>query len=248
MADAARERAIELAALPEAGIPPDGAGYLLRRDPLTQGRAVLERRCLGCHVFDGRGLGEQSAPDLAQYGTRGWIRGLLENPRSPTYFGKVPDCEGMDEWKRNSKLDAKQLDAVADFVASFARIPADTTPDEWLSSPEVARHPGLKPFEKECGTCHAIDGFTEGGTRDATGLFTWGSPAWIARMVRKPGAADRYGFLGEHQKMPAFGTDQLSENDLNMVIRYLQGDYPRPAERRDSGSERLTLGLNPKMP
>jgi mono/diheme cytochrome c family protein len=197
---------------------------------------VLERRCLGCHVLDGRGLGEQSAPDLAHYGTRGWIRGLLENPRSPTYFGKVPDCDGMDEWKKNSKLDARQLDAVADFVASFARIPPDTTPDEWLASPEVAQHAGLEPFQKECGKCHAIEGFTEGGTRESTGLFGWGSPAWIARMVRKPGADDRYGFLGEHQRMPAFGPDQVSDNDLNMVIRYVQGDYPRSATPPAPGS------------
>ena len=54
-ADAARQRAIYLAGLPEVGIPPDGSGYLLRRDPLTQGRNVLERRCLGCHVFEGKG-------------------------------------------------------------------------------------------------------------------------------------------------------------------------------------------------
>ena len=37
-ADAARERALELASLPDAGIPPDGAVYVLRRDPLTQGQ------------------------------------------------------------------------------------------------------------------------------------------------------------------------------------------------------------------
>jgi ubiquinol-cytochrome c reductase cytochrome b subunit len=40
-------------------------------------------------------------------------------------------------------------------------------------------------------------------------------------MVRKPGAADRYGFLAEHRKMPAFGTDRVSDNDIDMVIRYL---------------------------
>ena len=43
--------------------------------------------------------------------------------------------------------------------------------------------------------------------------------------IRKPSAADRYGYLGEHQKMPGFAADQLSENDVNMVIRYLRGDY-----------------------
>jgi ubiquinol-cytochrome c reductase cytochrome b subunit len=158
----------------------------------------------------------------------------------------------MDEWKKNSKLDAKQLDVVADFVASFARISPDATPDEWLASPEVAKHPGLEPFQKECGSCHAIEGFTEGGTRDATGLFAWGSPAWIARMVRKPGASDRYGFLGEHQKMPEFGQDQLSENDLNMVIRYLQGDYSRPSTARapgsGSGAPRLTSSAGSSPP
>src|SRR5262249_44216382 len=148
-ADAARERALTLASLPDVGIPPDGAGYLLRRDPLTQGKAVLDRRCLGCHVYEGRGIGEQSAPPLAGFGTRSWIRGLLDNPRSPAYFGKVPGCDGMAEWKKTSKLDAKQLDAVAEFVASFAKIPPDTTPDEWLAAPEVAKHPGLEPFQKE---------------------------------------------------------------------------------------------------
>ena len=164
-ADAVRERALELASLPEAGIPPDGATYLLRRDPMTQGKAVLERRCLGCHVLGGQGMGEQSAPDLANYGTRAWLRGLLENPQSTAYFGKVPDCDGMNEWKKNSKLNSKQLDAIADFVASFAEIPAGMTPDEWLSSPGVAEHPGLEPFQKECGTCHLIEGFTDGEAR-----------------------------------------------------------------------------------
>jgi ubiquinol-cytochrome c reductase cytochrome b subunit len=234
-ADVARRRALELAELPEVGIPPDGAAYLLRRDPLTQGKAVFERRCLGCHVLDGRGLGEQSAADLVGYGTRAWIRGLLDNPQSPRYFGKVPGCDGMAEWKRTSKLDARQLDAVADFVASFARIRADTTPDEWLASDDVAKHPGLESFQKECGTCHAIEGLTEGGMRDAPGLFAWGSPGWIARMIRKPGASDRYGFLAEHRKMPAFDADQVSDNDIDMVFRYLKGDYPRTSCASPSG-------------
>ena len=44
-------------------------------------------------------------------------------------------------------------------------------------------------------------------------------------MIRKPNASDRYGFLKAKQKMPAFGSDQLTPNDLEMVIRYLQGDY-----------------------
>ena len=176
--------------------------YVLRRDPLTHGRAVLERRCLGCHFDDGKGTGKQTASDLEGFGSRAWIRGLLEDPKSPAYFGKVPQCDGMVEWKKSTKLKGKQLDDVADFVASFARIDADQTPEEWLNSPEVADHPGSAPFEKECGTCHVVDGLTEGGLRDAPKLFAWGSPQWIARMIRKPNAADLYGFLEKDQKCP----------------------------------------------
>ena len=227
-ADAARERAIQLAGSPEAGIPPDGSSYLLRRDPLTHGVAVLERRCLGCHVLEGKGSGTQTASELAGFGSRAWIRGLLENPQSAAYFGKVPECDGMAEWKKGSKLKGKALDDVADFVASFAGIAPDTTSEEWLSSPGVSDHPGNAPFVKECGTCHIVDGLTEGGMRDAPNLFAWGSPQWTARMIRKPGATNMYGYLEEKQKMPAFGLDQVSSNDVDMVIRYLKGDYIKP--------------------
>ncbi len=93
---------------------------------------------------------------------------------------------------------------------------------------EFPSHPGLAPFEKECGTCHAIDGFTDGGERDAPKLFAWASPQWIARMIRKPGATENYGYLKVEQQMPAFASDQLIQNDVDMVIRYLKEDYLKP--------------------
>ena len=119
-ADAARQRALYLAGLPDVGIPPDGASYILRRDPLTQGSSILEQRCLGCHVFDGKGTGTQTASDLKDFGTRQWVRGLLENPASPAYFGTVKNFGGMKEWKDGSGLEPADLDKVADFVATFA--------------------------------------------------------------------------------------------------------------------------------
>ncbi len=241
-ADAARLRVLELAASLEAGIPPDGAAYILTRDPLTQGRAVLARRCLSCHVDGGQGSGTQTAADLAGFGSRAWIRGLLENPRSPVYYGKVPQCDGMVEWKKNSKLTGKTLDDVADFVATFATIDPDTTPVEWQNTPGVTDHPGYAPFQKECGTCHIIDGFTEGGLRDAPNLFAWGSPQWTARMIRKPNADDRYGFLEKEQKMPTFGPDQITPNDLEMIIRYLKGDYVKTGPIVEKSSSSAPVG------
>jgi ubiquinol-cytochrome c reductase cytochrome b subunit len=230
-ADAARQRALYLAGLPDVGIPPDGARYILRRDPLTQGSSILDQRCLGCHQFEGKGTGTQTASDLKDFGTRQWVRGLLENPVSATYFGRVPKFGGMKEWKEGSGLEPADLDKVADFVATFASIPDGTTPVDWLKSPEIAKHAGREPFVEECGTCHVIEGLTKGGMRRAPNLFGWGSPWWIARMVRNPRSSDKYGFLDARQpgQMPAFGDDQITRSDLETLIRYLKGDYAKPA-------------------
>jgi ubiquinol-cytochrome c reductase cytochrome b subunit len=229
-ADEARQRALALAGNPDVGIPPDGAQYVLLRDPLYHGSATLRAKCLGCHAFGGETVGKQVASDLKGFGSREWVRGLLENPKSPTYFGKVSQCDGMAEWKKGSKLSKKQLDDVADFVGSFAEIPADQTPAEWLNRDDVAKHPGLDPFQKECGQCHVIPGMTEGGTRDAPELFAWGSPRWVERMVRKPGAPDLYGYLEAKDQMPSFA-DQLTDNDVRTVVRYLLDDYPGAAAK-----------------
>lgn len=224
-ADAANERALFLASHPDHGIPPEGSGYLLRLDPLTRGSNLLEKKCLGCHRMGGEGSGEISAPDLKGFGSYAWVRGLLEKPDAEAYYGHVPECDGMTEWKRSSKLDAKQLDQVAEFVASFARIPEDQTVDEWLNTPGVADHPGNELFQKDCGKCHLIDGYTEGGLRDSPDLFAWGSPRWMRRMIRKPGDASLYGYLEEKQRMPAYPVDDMNDSDLNMIVRYLKDDY-----------------------
>jgi ubiquinol-cytochrome c reductase cytochrome b subunit len=237
-ADAARQRAILLASHPDAGIPPAGPRFLLRSDPLTQGHAVLEKKCLGCHVLDGKGTGAQTASDLKDFGSKAWILGLLQNPSDPRYFGKVPQCDGMKEWKQSSKLTPKQVEDVADFVASFSKIPADVTAEEWLNQPGVADHPGVEPFVKECGTCHKIDGLTddEAPIRDAPKLFAWGSPRWIQRMIRKPGAPDMYGFLEAKDQMPSFGSEQVTDPDVEMVIRYLNGTYVPAVSDSDSAA------------
>jgi ubiquinol-cytochrome c reductase cytochrome b subunit len=231
-ADRANERALFLAAHPDFGIPPEGAGYLMRLDPLTRGTALLEKKCLGCHRLGDLGTDEQSAPDLKDFGSLAWIRGLLEHPESPTYFGKTPECDGMIGWKKTTKLDAKQLDQVAEFVASFAGIPEDQTVDDWLNTPGVADHPGNELFQKDCGKCHMIDGYTEGGVQDAPDLFAWGSHRWMKRMIRKPGDAGLYGYLEDKQRMPASPVDEMPDSDVSMIIRYLKGDYLKPAEAK----------------
>lgn len=236
-ADVERERALALAADP--GIGPDGASYLLLRDPLHHGKAVLDAKCLSCHYYDGKGqavagpdgkpaMSPQVAADLTHYGTRAWVRGLLEDPSSDAYFGKVPQCGGMAAWKKGSKLDAKQLDLVADFVATFAEVPEDQTAEEWAASDKVTAHPGQELFVKDCGGCHLVGEaglLTEGGQQPAPNLFAYGSARWTRRMIKKPGAPDLYGYLEPHEQMPGFA-GQLTDNDLATVIRFLKDDYP----------------------
>ena len=47
-------------------------------------------------------------------------------------------------------------------------------------------------------------------------------------MIRKPGAPDLYGFYNGDERMFPFGVDQLSQGNLEMIIRFLKNDYPMP--------------------
>lgn len=314
-ADRQRDRARELAEA--GGLPPEGASYLLADDPLTHGMALLESKCLSCHVYDGRGRvttgiaeptaeelaaadpgrlgisrgavpeeslrrlasalpedlkgtavdidgehgaevirltgtnaqGErvvglleqgdahvvvtthavQSASDLKGFGTRDWVRGLLEDPSSSSYFGAVPQCEGMAKWKADSELTAEQLDEVADFFAEHV-IPAEPglSAQAWelpfLEAGEEAP-PGYQHFMNECANCHFWGlGGADGTGVDAPNVYGWGSPTWTRRLIGNPSAADLYGYLEPHERMPGFG-DQLTERDLETIIRLLKGDY-----------------------
>ncbi len=245
-ADRERQRVTQLAETD--GVPPDGASYLLARDPLTRGQLVAETKCLSCHILSPHAGAHpkalatttpQSAPDLAGFGSYRWIRGLLENPQSDTYFGKVPACDGMQTWKEQSKLTPTQLDEVSRFVAAFADIDADTGPADWAARPVVRDHAGRKWFFKkgECADCHSLDGVgslavngtdaRSGYMQPAPDLFGWGSVAWTTRMIRKPGARHLYGYLAEEQAMPGFA-DQLTPEGIFALVRYLKGDYVPP--------------------
>ncbi len=44
-------------------------------------------------------------------------------------------------------------------------------------------------------------------------------------MIHKPGSSDLYGYLEKEDQMPAFTRDQLTENDVTTLIRFLKNDY-----------------------
>ena len=250
-ADVARQRALFLAGHPKAGVPPEGSRYVLLNDPLHTGLQILEQKCLSCHYMNGKGVMErgkdgklamtkQVASDLSGFGSRSWVRGLLANPDDVKYFGTTPQCGGMKRWKKTSKLKPDELDKVADFVATFAKIADDETVEDWLSKDDVAKHPGLKLFKKDCGRCHTVDpggALGEGGEEEAPNLFGWGSVRWTDRMIRHPNAADRYGFLEAKDQMPGFDETELPDREMNVLMKLLTGDYiPNPVEPEKAGS------------
>ncbi len=190
---------------------------------------LFEAKCAGCHAFGGQASKDQAAPDLKGYGSQAWVRGLLEKPDSPAYFGKAPECDGMTSWKDTSKLTAKELDDVADFVATFAAIDPEKSPADWAAEARAKGHPGRAAFYRECVDCHTMGNLTEREKKTAPSpdLFAWGSTRWTARMIKSPSHPAHYGYLESEQKMPAFG-DQLTESDVTALVRYLRGDYVPP--------------------
>ncbi len=307
-AEEAAERAKLLA--DQEGIAPEGAGYLLRRDPGYHGRHALEQKCLSCHYFGGQGqlthleatlnaddlaratdvpevsgvpaevvkvlavkipgykpatgkpiedggrvvayafegtnpLGEsvearvepetnrvewtvrtrQTASDLQHYGSPQWLRGLLDNPSSDHYFGKVPQCGGMARWKKNTKLTASELDQIADFFAKhMMTIPEDLPPSEWIEREEVYSHPGFDLFHKdgECASCHVTIDWGS-ANEEAPNLYGWGSPWYLKRLIARPGAPTSTATSTNPNRCPPSATSS-----------------PRTTWRRSSASSRTT--------
>ncbi len=240
VADQAAARALELAGNPNAGIPPSGSSDILNRDPLTRGMAILEQKCLGCHAYTGKTQGKPEDPfkafDLAHFATPGWIGDLLEDPGAPKFKAHVPTApgaktftekplNGMETWKKTYDFDTDaERTQVAEFVASFARIPSDVTAEEWASDPKVKEHPAFENFVSSCLPCHAVADLGQPDKdQKAPGLFAYGSPQWLSKMIRKPGAKGFYGYLKPHEQMPGF--EDLTPADLEMIVRLLRDDF-----------------------
>jgi mono/diheme cytochrome c family protein len=249
-ADVATNRALLLAESPSAGIPPSGAADLLGHDPLTRGFALIQQKCMGCHAVGDKNLVAKDAPlrgfNLKGIASAQWLSMLLDNPSAEMFTIRVPSASGakssrsltgMQTWKKTYDIESKAMrQDVAAFVASFSRIAPDTTVEEWAANPKVKNHRAFETFVESCLPCHMVGDL---GPKDkeyrAPGLFAYGSPQWITKMIKKPGSKAYYGFLKEHEQMPAFG-EELSPNDLEMIVRYLRDDYvgapPRPTSAR----------------
>jgi ubiquinol-cytochrome c reductase cytochrome b subunit len=209
-ANLAAQRAVNLA---HEGIPAEGGRELLRKDPKTRGRKLFGDNCAVCHRFtadlkkdgfEGFVKGPFKASDLAGFGTKEWIRGLLENPADDKFFGRTGLKEmtswrkGIDRKRKKMKEQTKEIekqDREFDDIAAFLADQAKPKEDRDKKLGEQ----GLTLFMDHCSECHSMAG--QPAERKAPDFTDYGSQEWIRLMIMSPAHPLRHAARNE---MPAF--------------------------------------------
>lgn len=216
------------------GIPPGGAGALLREDPATTGPRLFAQHCAGCHRYDGHdGQGVvskdlPSAPDLKGFGSREWLAGFLESGRitNHAYFGGTRFREGKMVKYVTTKLpklhasNPSALEAMVAAVSAEAGLPGQREKESRDAALiEQGRTHVRDTFA--CTDCHAFRKPDE----EASGpeLTGWGSREWILAITTDPGHARFYG--KRNDRMPAFGKEgRLTPRESGLIADWIRGD------------------------
>ncbi|MBI2602397.1 MAG: cytochrome b N-terminal domain-containing protein [Deltaproteobacteria bacterium] len=187
-------KALQLA---KGGIPPGGALDLYLNDSYETGKRLFMEHCKNCHKAGGEEEGEGSAPDLTNFMTHEWVKGLIADPTDPKYFGKTK-ITGMDP----TDVPDEDLDALTDYVLSLGGLAPHSKRGETL-------------FEDSgCHTCHPR-GNEEAS--DGPTLDQYGSKTWMYRVIKNP---DHPLLYGEQNEMPAFD-GKLLDSQIDDLINYI---------------------------
>jgi ubiquinol-cytochrome c reductase cytochrome b subunit len=231
-AQAEAERVKALARL--EGIPAGGALTLLQHDSLTQGPKLFARNCASCHRYNGLdGMGRavkdaQSASDLAGFGSRAWLAGLLDPERIGTtnYFGgtKLKDGKMVKFVKKDvaayTPEQKEQLQQVIEGLSAEAHLKLQAA-DDGRDATRIKAGVGFLTNELDCVKCH---GFRDEAGTTAPDLTGYGSREWLVKFLNNPGHEDFYGDLND--RMPAFGAKGiLSPEEIGMIADWLRHDW-----------------------
>ncbi len=245
------ERAKELALAP-SGIPVEGGLTLLRNDPLTQGPKIYASRCATCHPWEGHdGLGHEvehpMAPDLANFGSKEWMKSVLTEFDvlfASTVHAKVDgkaigdaftngDMAGWAKDHRDLLLkpeNAEDLSAILEFFYTQTGRPDALPSDAQLviKGRDMIEFGELTDgeFETTCIDCHQIKPVGEdkemGDLGTAPVLTRYASKEWLKAFIREPGDKAHYG--ATTNAMPAFAT-QLTPEEMDLLVRWMTKDY-----------------------
>jgi mono/diheme cytochrome c family protein len=186
---------------------------------------LFEQYCAQCHApvgtpaRDAHGQRTNArAPTLDGFGSRGWIRALLNNPDAPDLFGRT-EIHDMPSQARRLR---DNFDAVVEYVYSQAVENGDPPADAALA------HRGDEVYHQRCTVCHQGGGDqseTDPADRDAPDLTGWGSRQYLRDQILHPDAPANY---GARNHMPVF-SDRLQGRELEWVIDYTRSLRARPA-------------------
>lgn len=234
-AEAIAARVEELASS-GVGIPPAGGLAMLRDDPLLQGPLIFQGSCSSCHTYSGHdGLGnvleeESSAADLAGYGSRDWLAGLLDPDRitTPDYFGGSDHARGaMARFVTRgvagfSPEQQEELAKVIVALSAEAALPRQAEADASDAADIVEGRALISSESINCTRCHTFGDVATGD--DGPVLTGWASREWMIGMVTNPAHPLYYG--EDNDRMPAFGDEGiLTGHEIELVVDWLRGDW-----------------------
>lgn len=256
----AHERAERVDVLAQGiGIGERGAVALLREDPKTQGPLVFSQNCAQCHRWNGHdGTGRTmkeaaTCSDLYGFGSpdwRAWLKEFLSNPAGPKFFGTTannPDVGdrftkgAMAEWAEENvpKITTHQMDAIVELlVAESGRTDVSAPDPELVDEGKVIFEFGVIDDEndeilvKPCADCHKLGDIPSvGEVPNAPELTGYGSDQWLRSFILDPGS-DR--FYGAHNEMPPYKGGRITEQQLELLLRWMRGDWYEPGARGES--------------
>lgn len=185
--------------------PPDEASLT----PLQLGAQLFAANCASCHGATGAGVdpGRLTAGKL-----RGAGPSLGDAGAQAADFylrtGYMPLGSPADQPHRTRVLfDDREIRAMTAYVASLGHGPPIPTPDP--ARGDIAD--GMRQFTEHCAGCHQIA--AQGGVVPGAKVPPLGdaTPVQIAEAVR----------IGPYL-MPRFSPRQISDDELNAIIRYVQ--------------------------
>ncbi|MDQ2866696.1 MAG: c-type cytochrome [Candidatus Eremiobacteraeota bacterium] len=162
------------------------------------GAALYAQRCSSCHGSGGQG--SQSGPPLI--GTSAvYVHFMLDTGRMPAA------APGVNEMHKPADFTSAQITAIVNYVSSFSETTNRTLPI--VSGGNPVR--GRTLFAENCAHCHgAVGNGASVGADDVAPSLMHATEMQVAEAVRAgPGI------------MPRFGTDVLSDRDVDDIARYV---------------------------
>jgi ubiquinol-cytochrome c reductase cytochrome c subunit len=186
------------------------AGPAAAQQDVSRGADLYAANCAGCHGSNGTGVAS-AAPDRGAGGITGLGPPLVGVGAQAADFylrtGYMPlDDPYKEPRRRRSPLSDEEIDALIAYVGSLGGPPVPEPHPERGSLSD-----GLRLFTEHCAGCHQVA--AEGGivTGAVAPPLEDATAVQIAEAVR----------IGPYL-MPSFPESQLSDQELDSIIRYIE--------------------------